>query len=128
VPNPQHGHAGEGAYDVWRLIDEVEAERAAEHTGPHRLRPLPDDAPPPLDRFQGLLSPADRVGASPLPRHRADPPGGRAAAPNLRSATGIRTFGRSGQERGFPADFIAECETNRFAFGDAAAELDVATR
>jgi hypothetical protein len=45
VPNPQHGHAGEGAYDVWRLIDEVEAEREAECTGRHCLRSPPE--PPP---------------------------------------------------------------------------------
>ncbi|MDA3624203.1 hypothetical protein OU415_02075 [Saccharopolyspora sp. WRP15-2] len=34
----QHGDAGEGSYDVWRLIGDVEAERAAEYAGRHRLR------------------------------------------------------------------------------------------
>ncbi|MER7011981.1 hypothetical protein ABT324_11185 [Saccharopolyspora sp. NPDC000359] len=54
----QHGHAGEGSYDVWRLIGEVEAERAAEPTGRHRLLEWPGgeavppataEPPPPLE-------------------------------------------------------------------------------
>ncbi|GAA4851578.1 hypothetical protein [Saccharopolyspora rosea] len=37
----QHTGAGEGAYDVWWLIDHVEAERQRldEPTGRHHLRP-----------------------------------------------------------------------------------------
>ncbi|MER6994066.1 hypothetical protein ABT337_24430 [Saccharopolyspora hirsuta] len=42
----QHGNAGEGAYDVWRLIGDVEAERATEYTGRHRLRERPGRPPP----------------------------------------------------------------------------------
>ncbi|WP_190823387.1 hypothetical protein [Saccharopolyspora pogona] len=45
--NPQHGDAGEDAYAVWQLIDDIEAERDAEYTGRHRLRAPPSEADEP---------------------------------------------------------------------------------
>jgi hypothetical protein len=67
VPNPQHGHAGGGAYDAWRLIDEIEAEREAEYTG-RRLRPAPDADPPTRDRFTEAAYPPQTGSArQPLP-------------------------------------------------------------
>jgi hypothetical protein len=41
TPRAQHGGAGEGALNVWQLIEEVEAERQreAESTGRHHLDP-----------------------------------------------------------------------------------------
>ncbi|MCI2422720.1 hypothetical protein MOQ72_35375 [Saccharopolyspora sp. K220] len=42
-PNPhQHSGGGEETYDVWQLIDDVEAQREAEYTGRHRLQQPPD--------------------------------------------------------------------------------------
>jgi hypothetical protein len=42
-PRAQHGGAGDGALNVWQLIDEIEAERRLEamSTGRHHLRPHP---------------------------------------------------------------------------------------
>ncbi|MDA3644489.1 hypothetical protein LZ318_30235 [Saccharopolyspora indica] len=42
----QHGASGDASHDVWRLIGDVEAERAAEYTGRHRLREWPGDTAP----------------------------------------------------------------------------------
>jgi hypothetical protein len=43
VPRVQHSGSGDGALNVWQLIDQVEAERQreAESTGRHRLWPHP---------------------------------------------------------------------------------------
>ncbi|RKT82067.1 hypothetical protein SAMN05421805_1374 [Saccharopolyspora antimicrobica] len=45
---PQHAGAGEGATNVWQLIEHVEAEaRRAEPTGRHHLREPDVPEPPP---------------------------------------------------------------------------------
>lgn len=65
---PQHAGAGEGATNVWQLIEHVEAEaRRSEPTGRHHLRePAPEPPPqwpeaPPLELHHRVLESLRRL-------------------------------------------------------------------